>query len=76
MPAGWVTINFVHFGKAYEGACRIPRPNGDGRGNASASFVWIAKAIEPAARPQLVCRYQKSISNIYATNNVLQVTSI
>ena len=30
---------YVHSGKAYEGTCRIPRQNGDGRGIASARFV-------------------------------------
>ena len=47
----------VHSGKAYEGTCRIPRQNGDGRGIASARFVWIVKAIESAARPHVVCGY-------------------
>ena len=46
-----------HSGKAYEGTCRIPRQNGDGRGIASARFVWIVKAIESAARPPVVCGY-------------------
>ena len=47
----------THSGKAYEGTCRIPRQNGDGRGIASAKFVWIVKAIESAARPHVVCGY-------------------
>ena len=46
-----------HSGKAYEGTCRIPRQNGDGRGIASAMFVWIVKAMESAARPHVVCGY-------------------
>ena len=46
-----------HSGKAYEGTCRIPRQNGDGRGIASARFVWIVKAIESATRPHVVCGY-------------------
>ena len=50
-------FRLYHSGKAYEGTCRIPRQNGDGRGIASARFVWIVKAIESAARPHLVCGY-------------------
>ena len=46
-----------HSGKAYEGTCRIPRQNGDGRGTASARFVRIVKAIESGARPHVVCGY-------------------
>ena len=49
--------NHIHSGKAYEGTCRIPRQNGDGRGIASARFVWIMKAIESAAKPHVVCGY-------------------
>ena len=50
-------LHQTHSGKAYEGTCRIPRQNGDGRGIASARFVWIVKAIESVARPHVVCRY-------------------
>ena len=64
-------VDQPHSGKAYEATCRIPRQNGDGRGIASAKFVWIVKAIESAAIPHVVCGYKKSISNICAANNVL-----
>ena len=49
----------MHSGKAYEGTCRIPRQNGDGRGIASARFVWIVKATESVARPHVVYGYWK-----------------
>ena len=53
----FLELSRLHSGKAYEGTCRIPRQNGDGRGIASAKFVWIVKAIESAARPHVVCGY-------------------
>ena len=34
-----------HRDKAYEGTCRIPGQNCDVRGNTSARFVWIVKAV-------------------------------
>ena len=60
-----LSTSFVRFpspinsGEAYEGICRIFRQDGAGRGHASIRFVWIVKAIESAARPHDVCRYQK-----------------
>ena len=54
---GWLGADAVISGKAYEGTCRIPRQNGDGRGIASARFVWIVKATESVARPHVVYGY-------------------